>query len=328
MTKRRDLLASLGVTALGASLPGLGRAQGAPWPGAKPITYLVPFFPGSTADMIARIVAQKVGESLRQSILVDNRTGMGGNIGVAAGAKAAPDGYTLVSGTSGTHATNVSLYKNLPYDPVKDFEPVSLIGSQTSILTVGTALGVNSVEELVALLKRDEKTRNYGSAGAGTSPHLAGVLFSELVNIPLTHVAYKGQSGMTDVVSGQLTFKFDQLPSTLPLVQAGKIKALAVSSSERMPQLPQVPTLAEAGVKGFDIESWHAVYVPKGTPKAIVERLGAEINKALNAPDVRAKLADLGVKVTGGTPTQLADLMAREIPRWAEIIKKSGAKLD
>ena len=328
MTDRRAFMASLGAAALGTGLPALGQAQTAPWPTAKPITYVVPVFPGSTADIIGRIVTQALSESLRQTCVVDNKAGAGGLIGASAVAKAAPDGYTLLGGTSGTHAINISLYKNLPYDPVRDFEPVSLVGSLPNVLVVSPNLGVNSVAELIALLKRDEKARLYGSAGVGTSPHLAGELFSQIIGVPLTHVPYKAQSGLMDVASGQLAMKFDQLSATMSMVQSGKIKVLAVTSADRISQLPDVPTMIEAGVPGFEITSWHAVYAPKGVPKAIIDRLSAEVSKAVKAPGARAKLNELGVEVAGSTPEELAALMAREIPRWAAVIKTSGATLD
>lgn len=328
MTTRRQFVTTATGAAMAAGWPSWSLAQPSPWPSAKPINYIVPFFAGSTSDVMSRILTKKLSESLRQTLTVDNRTGMGGNLGAAYVAKAEPDGYTLLAGTSGTHAVNVSLYKKLPFHPVRDFEPVALVGSAPSILVVGSDLGINSMAELIALLKRDEKRRHFGSAGAGTSPHLAGELFSETIGIPLTHIPYRGQSGLTDIVSGQVTFKFDQLPSTLPLVQAGRLKALAVTSSRRMQQLPDVPTMAEAGVPNFVIESWHAVYAPKGTPKPIVNRLNAEIAKALSAPDVKSKLADLGMIINGGAPADLAGLMAREIPRWAEVVKRAGATLD
>ncbi|VCU70924.1 Tripartite tricarboxylate transporter family receptor [Pigmentiphaga humi] len=327
MTDRRDFLATLGAAALGASLPAVGRAQGAPWPSARPITYVVPFFAGSTTDVIARIITQALSESLKQTFVVESKAGAGGIIGAETVAKAAPDGYTLIGGTSGTHAANVSLYKNLPYDPVKDFEPVSLVGDVPSLLVANPNLGVNSVADLIALLKKSEKARAYGSAGVGTTPHLAGELFSQIIGVPLLHVPYKNQSGLTDVVSGQLAFKFDQLPSTLPLLQSGKIKVLAVTSAKRIAQLPDVPTMIEAGVAGFEFTSWHAVFAPKGTPKPIVERLSTEIARVVKSPQAQPKLLDLGLEVVGGSPAELAELMQRDIERLSELIKRSGASV-
>lgn len=326
MTYRRTFLTSLGSVALGASIPALVHAQAVPWPAAKPISYLVPIFPGSTADVVARIVAQGLSESLKQTVVVENRVGAGGSIGAALAARAAPDGYTLLGGTSGTHAINVSLYKNLPYDPVKDFEPVAVVGTLPNVLVVNPNLGVNTVAELIALLKRDEKARLFSSAGVGTSPHLSGELFAQLIGVPLTHVPYKAQSGLTDVASGQVAMKFDQLSATTSMVQAGKVKLLAVTSATRLAQWPDVPTMIEAGVPGFEVSSWHGVFAPKGTPKAIVDRLSAEISKVVMAPAAKAKLVELGMEVTGGSPADLSALMARDIPRWAEVIRSAGVK--
>jgi len=326
MIHRREFIGVLGATALGAGLPGLARSQTAAWPTAKPINYIVPLFPGSTADVIARIVGQSLGESLRQTVVIENRVGAGGSIGAAAVARAAPDGYTLLGGTSGTHAINVSLYKNLPYDPIKDFEPVAVVGTLPNVLVVNPNLGVNSVAELIALLKRDEKARLFSSAGVGTSPHLSGELFSQLIGVPLTHVPYKAQSGLTDVASGQVAMKFDQLSATTSMVQAGKVKLLAVTSATRLALLPDVPTMIEAGVPGFEVSSWHAVFAPKGTPKVIVDRLASEVAKAVNSPAAKAKLVELGMEVSGGSPADLSALMARDIPRWAEVIRTSGVK--
>jgi tripartite-type tricarboxylate transporter receptor subunit TctC len=328
MTDRREFLSSLGAAVLTAGLPLTSQAQRTAWPTAKVVTYIVPFFPGSTADVVARMLAQKLGTQLSQSFVVDNRVGAGGSIGAAAVARAAPDGYTLLGGTSGTHAANAALYKNLAYDPVKDFEPVALVGSVPSVLVVNPALGVNSVAELIALMRKDERHRAFGSAGAGTSPHLTGELFSEIIGIPLTHVGYRGLPAILDVASGELTFMFDQLGTTLPLVQAGKVKALAVTSAKRVGLLPQIPTMIEAGVPDFSVMSWHALFAPKGTPKAIVDRLHAEVSKALRSPDVIAKLNSIGMEISDGTPAELSALIAREIPRWADVVRKSGASLD
>jgi tripartite-type tricarboxylate transporter receptor subunit TctC len=320
-TQRRTLV--LGLAA--AALPAV-RAQSAPWP-SKPIRYIVPFAPGGTTDILARVVGEKLAIALGQTIVVDNKPGQGGGIGASFVAKAAPDGYTLFGGTISTHAINASLYKNLSYDPVKDFEPVALVAFLPNVLLVDPHLGVNSVAELVALLKKDEKKRTFASSGAGTSTHLAGELFADLIGVPLTHIPYKGTPpAMVDVSSGQVTFMFDQMTAALPLLQAGKLKLLAVTTGKRIALAPNTPTMVEAGVPGFEMSSWQAIYAPKGTPKAIVQRLHAEIAKALQMPDVQAKLGgQLGMQVVGGTPEELAALMAREIPRWGALVQKSGA---
>ena len=305
-------------------------AQAAEWPAAKPIVYVVPFTPGGSTDIVGRTLAQKLGESLKQSVVVDNKPGQAGGIGAAYVARAAPDGYTLFGGTISTHAINASLYKKLPYDPMKDFEPVSLVARLPNVLIVNSQLGVNSVAELVALLKKDESKRIFASSGAGTSTHLAGEMFADLIGVKLTHVPYKGTPpALTDVAAGQVPFMFDQVTAALPLVKSGKLKLLAVTTGKRIALVPELPTMIESGITGFEMSSWQAVYAPKGTPKPIVQRLNAEIVKALKQPDVQAKLSDqLAMEIVGSTPEELRDHMAREIPRWAELVKKSGAVAD
>ncbi|GKT18409.1 tripartite tricarboxylate transporter substrate binding protein [Acidovorax sp. SUPP2522] len=318
-------------TALLATLalaPFLAGAQ--EWPTAKPITYVVPFTPGGSTDIIGRVLANKLGEALRQSVVVDNKPGQAGGIGASYVAKATPDGYTLLGGTISTHAINASLYKNLSYHPVKDFEPVALVATLPNVLIVNPALGVNSVKELIELLKKDPSKRMFASSGAGTSTHLAGEMFGDLIGVKLTHVPYKGTPpALTDVAAGQVSFMFDQMTAALPLAKAGRVKLLAVTTGQRIALAPELPTMIESGVAGFEMSSWQAVYAPKGTPKAVVQRLNAEIVKALKQPDVVDKLhTQLGMDIVGSTPEALAAHMAKEIPRWAELVKKSGASAD
>ncbi|WP_017758579.1 Bug family tripartite tricarboxylate transporter substrate binding protein [Pseudacidovorax intermedius] len=324
INRRQALQAGIALT-----LPGVALAQ-AEWPTAKPITYVVPFTPGGSTDIVGRTLAQKLGESLKQSVVVDNRPGQAGGIGAAYVAKAAPDGYTLFGGTISTHAINASLYRKLPYDPVKDFEPVCLTARLPNVLIVNTQLGVNSVAELVALLKKDPSKRNFASSGAGTSTHLAGEMFADAIGVKLTHVPYKGTPpAMTDVAAGLVPFMFDQVTAALPLVQSGKLKLLAVTTGRRIAVQPQLPTMIEAGLPGFEMSSWQAVYAPKGTPRPIVQRLNAEIVKALRQPDVKDKLeGQLAMEIVASSPEELRDFMAQEIPRWAELVKKSGATAD
>jgi tripartite-type tricarboxylate transporter receptor subunit TctC len=325
MTTRRQLIKTFALAPVATALPTLGQAQTA-WPAAKPITYVVPFTPGGSTDVIGRTIAAKLSESLKQSVVVENKAGTGGGIGATYVAKAPADGYTLMGGTISTHAINASLYKNLPYDPVKDFEPVSLVAFLPNVLLVGANLGVNSVAELIALLKKDEKLRTFASSGAGTSTHLAGEMFADMIGLPLQHIPYKGTPpAMLDVSTGQVTFMFDQLTAALPLMQAGKLKLLAVTTAKRLAVQPNTPTMIEAGVPGFEMFSWQAVYAPKGTPKPVIDRLSADITAALKQPDVREKLGGMGMEVVGGSPADLAALMAKEIPRWADLVKKSGA---
>ena len=272
-----------------ATLAGAAHAQGTDWPKAKPISYIVPFTAGGSTDVVGRTISEKLQAALGQTIVVDNKPGQGGGIGASFVAKAPADGYTLFGGTISTHAINASLYKNLPYDPVKDFEPVALVATLPNVLLVDPNLGVNNVAELIALLKKDEKRRTFASSGAGTSTHLAGELFADLIGVPLQHIPYKGTPpAMVDVSSGQVTFMFDQMTAALPLLQAGKLKLLAVTTGKRIALSPNTPTMIESGVAGFEMSSWQAIYAPKGTPKAIVDRLHAEIAKVLKMPDVQA----------------------------------------
>ena len=325
---RRRLLQALGAAGLATTLPGLARAQ-TNWP-AKTVTYVVPFTPGGSTDVIGRTLTGKLAERLGQSFVVDNKPGAAGGVGASFVAKAPADGHTLLGGTISTHAINASLYKNLPYDPVKDFEPVSLIAFLPNVLIVNAALGVNSVADLIALVKRDPSKRTFASSGAGTSTHLAGELLADIIGVKMTHIPYKGTPpALTDVASGQVPFMFDQMTAALPLVQAGKLKFLAVTTAKRTHVAPEIPTMMEAGVPNFEMSSWQAVYAPKGTPKPVVQKLHGEIVKILALPDVKDKLANqLGMTIVGSTPEELAAHMAREIPRWAELVRKSGATPD
>lgn len=320
-----------------ALLPALGtltatqaHAQTGDWPNAKPISYVVPFTAGGSTDIIGRTIANKLQESLKQAVVVENKPGQAGGIGASFVAKAAPDGYTLFGGTISTHAINASLYKNLSYHPVKDFEPVALVATLPNVLIINPSLGVNNVAELIALLKKDPTKRMFASSGAGTSTHLAGEMFGDLIGVKLTHVPYKGTPpALTDVAAGQVSFMFDQMTAALPLAKAGRVKLLAVTTGKRITLAPELPTMIESGVPGFEMSSWQAIYAPKGTPKAIVQKLNAEIVKALKQPDVQAKLHDqLGMNIVGSTPEELAAHMDKEIPRWADLVKKSGATPD
>ena len=330
--QRRHLLGALGafgtfggLGAFGLGVSGAAQAQ-ENWP-TKAVTYVVPFTAGGSTDVVGRTLTTKLAERLGQPFVVENKPGAAGAVGAAYVAKAPADGHTLFGGTISTHAINASLYKNLGYDPIKDFEPVSLIATLPNVLIVNAALGVNTVAELVALIKRDASKRNFASSGAGTSTHLAGELFADIIGVQLTHVPYKGTPpALTDVASGQVPFMFDQMTAALPLVQAGKLKFLAVTTAKRTHVAPDIPTMMEAGVANFEMSSWQAVYAPKGTPKAVVNKLNAEIVRILALPDVKDKLANqLGMTIVGSSPDELAAHMAKEIPRWAELVRKSGA---
>lgn len=324
-TPYRALVGRIGLAAIAVTFAGATWAQ-TPWPGAKPITYVVPFTPGGSTDVIGRTLAHKLTESLKQSVIVENKPGTGGGIGATYVSKAAPDGYTIMGGTISTHAINASLYPNLAYDPVKDFEPVSLVAFLPNVLLVGANSGINSVADLIEVLKKDPNRRTFASSGAGTSTHLAGELLADRLGITLTHIPYKGTPpAMTDVATGQVTFMFDQLTAAIPLITAGKLKLLAVTTDKRIAVAPDTPTMIEAGVPDFQMVSWQAVYAPKGTPKPIIDKLSGDISIALKEQDVKDKLTEMGMIVVDGSPAELAALMAREIPRWAELIKKSKA---
>ncbi|ROZ78841.1 tripartite tricarboxylate transporter substrate binding protein [Ramlibacter sp. WS9] len=323
---KQPKLLALVATAILACAPLAAMAQA--WP-AKPITYVVPFTPGGTTDVVGRTISHGLATALGQPVIVDNKPGAAGAIAARLVAKANPDGYTLLGGTISTHAINAGLYKNLGYDPVKDFEPISLVGFIPNALYVNAQLPVRTVQELIALLKKDAAARTFASPGAGSSTHLAGELFADLIGVPLTHVPYKGQpQALQDVAAGQVAFLFDQLTAGMPLVKAGKLRLLAVTTAKRIAAVPDAPTMDEAGVKGFEMAAWQAVYAPKGTPKAVVDRLNKEIVAMVKSPEVREKMAATGIEVVGSTPEELTKFMQKEIPRWAALVQKSGAQVD
>lgn len=327
MTPRTTLARTCLAIAAFAAAAVVPVAFAQPYP-SRPITYVVPFTPGGTTDVIGRTIGEGLTAALGQPVVIENKPGAGGAVGAEFVAKAKADGYTLLGGTISTHAINASLYKNLPYDPVKDFEPVTLVGFIPNALYVNPNIGVNSVADLVAYLKKNPDKATFASSGAGTSTHLAGELFGDLAGIKLTHIPYKGTpQAFTDVVGGQVTFMFDQLTAGLPLVKGGKLKLLAVTSPTRTALSPDTPTMVEAGVPNFEMVSWQAVYAPKGTPKPVVDKLNAEIVKVLKSPAVTDKLMGAnGMTVVASSPAELTALMQKEIPRWADLVKKSGAQ--
>ena len=318
---------ALAAAALALAAAPLAAAQ-TPYPG-KPVRLVVPFPAGGTTDILARAAAQKLSEAWGQQVIVDNRPGAGGNIGAELVAKAAPDGYTLLMGTVGTHAINASLYSKLPYDPVKDFAPVILVAGVPNVLVVNPSLPVNSVPELIAYAKANPGALNFASSGSGTSIHLSGELFKTLTGVQMTHVPYKGSApALTDLMGGQVQLMFDNLPSSLGFIKAGKLRALAVTSSARAAALPDVPALAEAGVPGFEASSWFGILAPAGTPRDIILRINGEVAKWLASPEAREKLAGQGAIAAGGTPEDFARHINAEMAKWAKVVKESGAKVD
>jgi tripartite-type tricarboxylate transporter receptor subunit TctC len=320
-------LARLFVAAMALGLAADG-AQAQTYP-SKPIRMVVPFTPGGTTDILARTVGQKMGEAWGQLVVVDNRPGAGGNIGSELVAKSAPDGYTLLMGTISTHAINASLYKRLPFDPTRDFAPVSRVGTLPNILIVHPSVPVKSVKELIELAKSKPGDLNFASSGVGTSLHLSGELFNSMAGVKLVHVPYKGSSpALADLLGGQVKIMFDNLPTALPHVKAGKLRPLAVTGTKRAAVLPEVPTVIESGLPGFEVTSWFAVFAPAKTAKDIITKLNGEIVKILNSADVKEKLTQLGVDAAPTTPEELAAFAKAETEKWGKVVKATGASAD
>jgi tripartite-type tricarboxylate transporter receptor subunit TctC len=308
----------------------VARAEGFP---EKPSHFIVGFTPGGPSDIIARALGQKLSESWSQPVVIENRPGAGGNIAAEAAARSAPDGYTWLLGNNSILATNQSLYKKLAFDPVADFAPVALVAIQPNILVVNPAVPAASVAELIALARAKPGRLNYASSGSGAAAHLAAELFKTMADVDMVHVPYKGaQPALTDVIAGQAQLMFATSASVIPYIKAGRLRALAVTTSRRSPSVPDLPTVSEAGaesgLRSFEAVTWHGVVVPRATPRALVERLNAEIVKALGARDLRERLESLGAELAAGTPGDFADYIAREIPKWAKVVKDSGARAE
>ena len=303
-------------------------AQPQPYP-AKPLRMIVPFPPAGSTDLSARAVADKLGQRLGQPVVIENKPGAGGNIGSDLAAKAPADGYTLLVGTVGTHAINASLYSKLPYDNVRDFAPVILLSKVPNVLVVNPDLPARTVQELINLAKAKPNQLTFASSGNGTSIHLSGELFKSMAGVQMQHIPYKGSGPMLiDVMSGQVNLTFDNLSAAIQHIRAGKLRALAVTTAVRAPSLPDIPTIAEAGVPGYDSSSWNAIFVPAGTPRPIVERLNRELDAILKSPETREFFAGQGAESGGGSPEALADFVRSETAKWSKAVKDSGAKVD
>jgi tripartite-type tricarboxylate transporter receptor subunit TctC len=330
-SSRRTLLAA---AALSALLPAGALAQGA-WP-TKPVRIVVPFAAGGTTDILARAVAQELTKSFGQSFVVDNKPGAGGNIGADIVAKAAPDGYTLLMGTVGTQSINKWLYAKMPFDPQKDFVPITLVAGVPNVMVVNTQKAaerhINSVQDFIKFAKANPGKVNMASSGNGTSIHLAGELFKTMTGTFMTHFPFQGSNpALLSLMSGDMDVMFDNLPSAMTHIKSGKLKALAVTSSARSQALPDVPTVEEAGgpsLKGFEASSWFGLLAPAGTPQDIVNRVQQETAKALATPAMKERLLAQGAIPSGNSPQQFAQLIDRELKKWAPVVKNSGAKVD
>ncbi|MFY8103247.1 MAG: Bug family tripartite tricarboxylate transporter substrate binding protein [Ramlibacter sp.] len=295
---------------------------------SKPITFIVPHAAGGANDTIARVIAQKLGEQMGQSVVVENRTGAGGNVGTASAARARPDGYTFILTADSSMVINPSLYKNTGFDPIKDFEPVGTVATAGYVLVANPAFPAKNVAELVALAKQQPGKINIGSAGNGTLNHLIGEMLGKATEIDMVHVPYKGAAAaVTDLVAGQVQVSVQSLPSSISFIRSNKIKVLGVVNPKRLPALPDSPTIGET-IKGFGATPWYGVFAPAGTPKAIITQLNAEISKALDSKEVQERLAGVGCEAYKSTPEQFAQLVREELPRWARIVKASGATID
>ena len=328
LLQRRHLLASVGSFCLPTSL----FAQTG-WPN-KPVRIVVPFAPAGTTDILARALAPELGKAFGQTFLIDNKPGAGGNLGADAIAKSPPDGYNLLMGTVGTHAINASLYPKMPFDPVRDFAPIVLVAGVPNVLVMNPAKAeayrIHSVADLIRYAKANPGKLNMASSGNGTSIHLSGELFKAMTGTFMLHFPYRGSGpALLDLMGGTMDLMFDNLPSALPQIKGGKLKALAVTSAQRSAALPDVPTIAEAGpVKGFDASSWFGLFAPSGTPPDIVNRIQQETAKAFQSPAFKERLMSQGAIPGGQPPAEFVRFIAAETKKWAEVVKVSGAKVD
>lgn len=298
------------------------------WP-KQSIRIVVTFTPGGAPDILARVLAESWQQSLGVPVLVENRPGYGGNIGADLVAKSEPDGYTLLIGTVGIHAINGALYDKMSFDPVKDFTPISFLASTPNVLIVNKQLGVNNLQELIELAKAKPNQLTFGSSGVGTSLHMSGELFKEMAGVQIRHIPYKGRAqSLPDLVSGRISMLFDNLSSSLPLIKAGEVQALGVTTLKRSQAAPDIPTLAEQGLPGFEAVSWFSLMAPANLPSAVQKRLNQLTRKTLNNPEVRTRLLAGGLDPAPGSPNELSKLITQESAKWSRVVKQSGAKLD
>ncbi len=324
------MLGAMALSALALALPSAAQGN---WP-TKPVRIVVPFAAGGTTDILARALAPELSKAFGQSFIVDNRAGAGGNVGAEVVARSPGDGYTLLMGTVGTHGINRALYSKLPYDPIKDFVPITLVAGVPNVMVMQTekarSLGINSVPDFIRYAKAHPGKLNMASSGNGTSIHLAGELFKSMTGTYMVHLPYRGSGpAIMDMLAGTADVMFDNLPSSMAQIKAGKLKALAVTSRQRSTALPDVPTIEEAAsLKGFDATSWFGLLAPAGTPPDIVNRVQQEVAKSLNTPAMKEKLLAQGAIPSGNTPAEFVKLIDSEHRKWAQVVKASGAKVD
>ena len=329
MTRPIRRLMVAGLTAAALLAPAASRAQaGAATYPSKPIHIVVTFTTGGAPDILARLIGEKLQTTWGQPVIIDNKPGAGGNTGADAVAKSPPDGYTIVVGTVGTHSINGALYTKMPYDMVKDFAPVTLLATTPNLLVINNDVPAKNLKEFIELGKKTGKM-TFASSGSGTSIHVSGELFKTMTGIDMEHIPYKGRAtAIPDLLGGRVTMMFDNMPSSLQLVREGKLRALGVTSAQRSPAAPEIPTIAEQGLTGFEAVSWFALFAPAGTPKPIVDKLQAEVKKILATPDVGKRLAESGLDAVGSTADELAAYQRTEIAKWAKVVKDSGAKVE
>jgi tripartite-type tricarboxylate transporter receptor subunit TctC len=327
MNPKRSITRRLLVASTLACVVPLAAAQGT-WP-SKPIRYIVPFAPGGTTDILGRVVGEKLAIALGQPVVIENKPGQGGSAGATELSRAAPDGYTIGGGTISSHGINATLYDKLPYDPIKSFEPITMYATQPNVLLVHPSVPANNLQEFIALVKANPEKYSFGSAGNGTSQHISGEMFKTMAGVKMQHVPYRGSGQMMpELLGGTLQVAVDNIATAVPHLKTGKIRALAVTSAKRSGVAPDVPTMAESGLAGYEISSWQAVFAPAGTPKAVIDRLHTEIAKILKMPDVEKRLTDLGLDLSGMSPAELGALVRADVPRLGKIVKESGAKAE
>ena len=322
---RRMGLKALAAAAITAA--GMGTAAADSYPN-KAITMVVPFSAGGTTDILARIVGQALGQELGETIIIENKPGAGGNIGAQQAARSKADGYTLFMGTVGTHAINQTLYKKLPYDPVKDFAPLSRVANVPNLLVAHPNRPYKTVKEMIDFAKKNPGEVTYGSPGSGASPHVSGALFQSMTGAEITHIPYKGSApAISDLLGNQIAVMFDNMPSAIQHVRSGKLRPIAVTSATRSPELPDVPTIAEAGVPGYEAMSWFGLWAVAGTPQPVLDKLHASLTKVLKDPAVVKKIADQGGTVSIDTPAEFQNFINTEAAKWGKVVKESGAEV-